>query len=272
MTTTKDYHQYLESVVAIAKAAGAAIMQVYATDFNVVKKEDHSPLTQADLAAHNVIVSALKQLTPHIPILSEESESIDEEIRKTWREYWLIDPLDGTREFIKRNGEFTVNIALINEHTSVLGVVYAPVSDLLYFATQGQGAYKQVKSNVAIKIHIKDLDSKHPVLASSRSHSDEKLQRFIDNIENSTGFAPELIRMGSSLKICLVAEGVADVYPRLGPTSEWDTAAAHCILQEAGGDVFDLSGSVLRYNTKQSLLNPMFFASSTNAQYWAAYL
>lgn len=247
-------------------------MQVYATDFNVIKKEDHSPLTQADLAAHHVIVSALKQLTPHIPILSEESEAVDAKVRQSWHQYWLIDPLDGTREFVKRNGEFTVNIALINLHTPVLGVVYAPVNELLYFAAQGQGAYKQVKSNAALKIYTKALNPRQPVIASSRSHSDEKMQRFLDNLKNSIGLDPELIRIGSSLKICLVAEGVADVYPRLGPTSEWDTAAAHCILQEAGGDIFDVSGSVLRYNTKQSLLNPMFFASSTDAQHWMGYL
>jgi 3'(2'), 5'-bisphosphate nucleotidase len=269
---TQNYHQYLESVIAIAKAAGTAIMQVYATDFSVEKKDDNSPLTEADLAAHHVIVSALKQLTPHIPILSEESEGIDEETRKNWGQYWLIDPLDGTREFVKRNGEFTVNIALIDKNRSVLGVVYAPVNDLLYFATAAHGAYKQVGANSALKIHTKTLDPKRPIIAGSRSHSDEKMQRFLHNIKNHTGLMPELISMGSSLKICLVAEGRADVYPRLGPTSEWDTAAAHCILKEAGGDIIEVSGSVLRYNTKQSLLNPMFFASGKISQNWEAYL
>lgn len=269
---TQNYHQYLESVITIAKSAGAAIMQVYATDFNVDYKNDNSPLTQADLAAHYVIINALKQLTPHIPILSEESEGIDNEIRKNWSQYWLIDPLDGTREFVKRNGEFTVNIALIDQHTSVLGVVYAPVDDLLYFATSAHGAYKQAGTNSALKIHTKKLDPKRPIIAGSRSHSDEKMQRFLHNIKNHTGLTPELISMGSSLKICLVAEGLADVYPRLGPTSEWDTAAAHCILQEAGGDIVEVSGSTLRYNTKCSLLNPMFFASSKSSKRWETYL
>ncbi|MDD2932771.1 MAG: 3'(2'),5'-bisphosphate nucleotidase CysQ [Methylotenera sp.] len=269
---TQNYHQYLEQVITIAKSAGAAIMQVYATDFTVKNKDDNSPLTDADLAAHHVITNALKQLAPHLPILSEESEGIDEKIRKTWSQYWLIDPLDGTREFVKRNGEFTVNIALIDQHIPVLGVVYAPVDDLLYYAVTAHGAYKQAGANPALKIHTKTSDPKRPIIAGSRSHSDEKMQRFLHNIKNHTGQVPELISMGSSLKICLVAEGQADVYPRLGPTSEWDTAAAHCILQEAGGDIVEVSGSALRYNTKRSLLNPMFFASGKGSQQWEIYL
>ncbi len=268
----QNYHQYLEQVIAIAKDAGAAIMQVYSTDFSVVKKEDNSPLTQADLAAHHCIVSALSQLTPQIPILSEESEAIDYETRSTWQQYWLIDPLDGTREFVKRNGEFTVNIALINQHEPVLGVVYAPVTEVLYFATQAHGAYKQIKSSPAQRILTKSLDLKQPTVAGSRSHSDQKMQRFMQNIEHRTGVTPELINMGSSLKICLVAEGSADVYPRLGPTSEWDTAAAHCILLEAGGDIVDEAGLTLRYNNKRSLLNPLFFATSNNSHNWADYM
>ncbi len=267
----QHYHQYLEPVIAIAKAAGVAIMQVYATDFNVVKKDDNSPLTQADLAAHNVIVSALKLLTPHIPILSEESEAIDSDIRREWQLYWLIDPLDGTREFVKRNGEFTVNIALIAKHSSVLGVVYAPVTELLYFAANGQGAYKQIGSGTALPIHTRPFNIERLVVAGSRSHSDHHYQRFLHNIHVATGATPELISMGSSLKICLVAEGAADVYPRLGPTFEWDTAAAHCILQEAGGEIVDTEGIGLRYNTKQTLLNPVFFASSSPLR-WDAYL
>lgn len=266
------YHQYLEQVVDIAKAAGTAIMQVYATDFNVDEKEDHSPLTQADLAAHRIIVSALTALTPHIPILSEESEAIDYEIRASWKTYWLIDPLDGTREFVKRNGEFTVNIALIDQHKAVLGVVYAPVTELLYFAAINKGAYKQIKNNTSELIKVKPLDLKQSVIACSRSHSDQRMQHFLQNLQNSTGTPPELIRMGSSLKICLVAEGLADVYPRLGPTSEWDTAAAHCVLQEAGGDIVNESGLSLTYNSKSSLLNPFFFAQSANRHNWAAYI
>ncbi|MBC7697741.1 MAG: 3'(2'),5'-bisphosphate nucleotidase CysQ [Bacteroidia bacterium] len=268
----QDYHQYLNPVIAIAKAAGAAIMQVYSTDFNVVKKEDNSPLTQADLAAHDLIGSALTKMTPSIPILSEESEAIDYEIRKGWQQYWLIDPLDGTREFVKRNGEFTVNIALINLHKSVLGVVYAPVTEVLYYAIHNSGAYKQIKFGAAVNINNRPLDLNLPIVAGSRSHTDEKMHSFMQNLADRTGVKPELIRMGSSLKICLVAEGLADVYPRLGPTSEWDTAAAHCILNEAGGDIVDELGDSLLYNTKYSLLNPFFFAKSDAQHNWADYL
>lgn len=270
--SSNDFHQYLESVIAIAKTAGTAIMEVYATDFDVIKKEDTSPLTQADLAAHQVIVSALSKLTPHIPVLSEESESIPFETRSTWQTYWLIDPLDGTREFVKRNGEFTVNIALIHDHKPVMGVVYAPVPELLYYATQAHGAYKQTKTTPVQSIKTKALNLKQPIVAGSRSHTDQNMLRFMQNLENNTGVTPELISMGSSLKICLIAEGRADVYPRLGPTSEWDTAAAHCVLNEAGGDIVDEAGMSLRYNAKQSLLNPFFFATCSNQHNWSRYL
>jgi 3'(2'), 5'-bisphosphate nucleotidase len=261
----QHYHHYIHQVIDIAKAAGVAIMQVYATDFN-------SPLTQADLAAHHIIVNALSKLTPNIPILSEESVTLDYDIRKKWSQYWLIDPLDGTREFVKRNGEFTVNIALIDGQQSVLGVVYAPVTNVLYFASTTHGAYKQIAGMLAVKIHTKLLNLKQPIVAGSRSHTDEKMQQFMHNIEHILGVKAELISMGSSLKICLVAEGVVDVYPRLGPTSEWDTAAAHCVLSEAGGDIVDEAGLTLRYNSKRSLLNPYFFAKSAGIVNWASYL
>lgn len=267
-----DYHPYLDAVIAIARQAGEAIMKVYATEFDVESKTDNSPLTQADLAAHHLIVRRLKQLTPHIPILSEESESIAADIRNTWQLYWLIDPLDGTREFIKRNGEFTVNIALIHQHVPILGVVYAPVTELLYFASAGQGAFRQAKNAACVPIHTRPFKTDALIVAGSRSHSDHRVQQFLNNIHSATGKAPELISMGSSLKICLVAQGSADVYPRLGPTSEWDTAAAHCILKEAGGDILDVQGHALRYNTKQSLLNPHFFATGSASFNWASFL
>ena len=274
-----QYSQYLQEVITIAIAAGEATLQVYVTDFSVSKKQDCSPLTQADLAAHQTIVEALKLLTPDIPILSEESETLPYEIRQGWSRYWLIDPLDGTREFVKRNGEFTVNIALIDENTPVMGIVYAPVTGLLYFAAEHFGAYKKNKNQVAQVIQTKQLDVKRPILAVSRSYSDKNLKEFIENLETSIGTKPELISMGSSLKICMVAEGVADLYPRLGLTSEWDTAAAHCILREAGGDIVvarKLVGSevseTLRYNTKPSLLNPFFFATNDYTYNWARFL
>lgn len=264
--------QYLPEVINIAKAAGDAIMQVYETDFNVLNKADNSPLTQADLAAHQVIIQALAALTPSIPVLSEESDHISYATRSQWPQYWLIDPLDGTREFVKRNGEFTVNIALIDHQQAILGVVYAPVLGLLYFASQAHGAYKQVQRSKVQSIQIRPLNIKQPTVAGSRSHSNEQMQRFMQNLQLATGANPELISMGSSLKICLVAEGLADVYPRLGLTSEWDTAAAHCILREAGGDIVDMKNQRLRYNSKDSLLNPYFFAKGEGSHDWAAYL
>lgn len=266
------YQQYIEQVIVIAKAAGDAIIQVYSTDFNVQQKDDSSPLTQADLAAHQVIVLALSKLTPDIPVLSEESDSISYETRSQWRQYWLIDPLDGTREFVKRNGEFTVNIALIVNQLPVLGVVYAPVTALLYYASAEQGAYKQLGTSPTQKIHTRVLNLKQSTVAGSRSHTNEKMQQFLHHLQEAAGVEPELISMGSSLKICLVAEGRADVYPRLGLTSEWDTAAAHCILQEAGGDIVDMANQSLRYNTKDSLLNPSFFAKGDTEYDWAIYL
>jgi len=266
------YHQYLNAVIEIAKDAGEAIMKVYETDFDVKNKSDNSPLTQADLAAHDLIVSALNHLTPEIPVLSEESDAIDASVRNSWQLYWLIDPLDGTREFVKRNGEFTVNIALIDKHSPIMGVVYAPATDLLYFASAGHGAFKQIKNHVASPIHTRAFNIEKLIVAGSRSHSDHQVQRFLNNIHVATGAVPELISMGSSLKICLVAQGSADVYPRLGPTSEWDTAAAHCVLKEAGGDIVNEAGHTLRYNTKQSLLNPSFFATVQKSFNWSEFL
>ena len=266
------YHLYLEQIIAIAREAGIAIMRDYLTDFKVQNKVDNSPLTHADIAAHQVITQALSKLTPDIPILSEESDSISFQIRSKWQSYWLIDPLDGTREFVKRNGEFTVNIALVDDHLPVLGVVYAPVTGLLYYASLGQGASKMPGKGPPQKIHTRALNLRKLAVAGSRSHSNEKMQQFIHHLQEVTGITPELISMGSSLKSCLVAEGVADVYPRLGPTSEWDTAAAHCILLEAGGDIVDTSNQSLRYKTKDSLLNPSFFAKSDRVINWAVYL
>lgn len=265
-------HDHLPQVIEIAKTAGQAIMQVYSTDFTIARKDDQSPLTQADIAAHHVIVQALQHLTPEIPIISEEAAAAPFETRQHWSRYWLIDPLDGTREFVKRNGEFTVNIALIVQHAPVLGVVFAPASDQLYYAAQGFGAYKQLAAEHQQAIHIKPFDIQRLVIAGSRSHSDEKTRQFMKRIHHHHGALPELLSLGSSLKICLVAEGAADVYPRLGPTFEWDTAAAHCILREAGGDIVDVSGERLQYNTRETLLNPHFFATNQPDHLWANYI
>jgi 3'(2'), 5'-bisphosphate nucleotidase len=261
---------YMAAVIAICRKAGDAIMQVYAGEIDVQCKSDRSPLTQADLASHRIIEAGLGQLTPAIPVLSEESANIPYAVRSQWHQYWLVDPLDGTREFIKRNGEFTVNIALIQEDRPVLGVVYAPVMDLLYFADE-HGAFKQQDQQTAIAIQARALNMQSITVAGSRSHADARLQGFIKNIEKK--LSPiKLISMGSSLKICMVAEGLADLYPRLGLTSEWDTAAAQCVLEKAGGSLVDTTGKPLLYNTKESLLNPEFFAAGATGYDWRQYL
>lgn len=257
----------LHEVVAIAKQAGAAIMEVYAQDIAVQQKADNSPLTQADIAAHHIIEAGLGALVPELPVLSEESASIPYTTRQQWDQYWLVDPLDGTREFIKRNGEFTVNIALIAHHQPVMGVVFAPALDLLFYAAQGQGAYRQLANREPQLIHARTFDPTQVAVAGSRSHAGDELTRFLDRMGPHM-----LISMGSSLKICLVAEGRADVYPRLGLTSEWDTAAAQCVLQEAGGKLVDTEGRAFQYNRKESLLNPHFFAVGAGDHHWAQYL
>lgn len=257
----------MQQVAAIALQAGNAIMEVYNGEIAVSRKEDDSPLTQADLAANQVIEAGLSRLTPHLPILSEETEALPFSERKQWNTYWLVDPLDGTREFIKRNGEFTVNIALIENHEPVLGVVFAPALNLLFHAAKGEGAFRQLGTKPAQRIMARPFDTTQVTVAGSRSHAGERLIAFLSNIGPHM-----LISMGSSLKICLVAEGRADVYPRLGPTSEWDTAAAQCVLEEAGGALVDVHRRPFRYNTKESLLNPDFFATGASSPDWAQYL
>lgn len=260
--------ELLASVINIASLAAERILEVYKTDFAVQDKADKSPLTAADMAAHNTICAGLADLTPTIPILSEESASIPYETRRQWRQYWLVDPLDGTREFIKRNGEFTVNIALIKEHRPILGVVYAPVTKHCYFATTGQGAYKQTPSNSADRIQSKTTSADNFIIAGSRSHATAQQARFIESLGKNI----KLVTIGSSLKICLVAEGKIDIYPRFGPTSEWDTAAAHCIVDEAGGMLTDTTFKPLSYNRKESLLNPDFLVIADQKFNWGKYL
>lgn len=261
----------LEEITLIARAAGEAIMEVYRGEIEVQRKEDNSPLTIADLAAHQIIHSSLSKLTPGIPILSEESAQIDFGIRSTWRQYWLVDPLDGTREFIKRNDEFTVNIALVEDDRPVMGVVYAPALGLMYSGGAGKGAIRQRGTAASEPIRARALRPDELVVAGSRSHSDEKMAGFLQNVSAKLA-PPTLVSMGSSLKVCLVAEGNADVYPRLGPTSEWDTAAAQAVLEHAGGHLVTLDGRPLRYNTKESLLNPEFFACGLSPHAWHQYL
>ncbi len=251
----------------IALEAGARIMEVYDAGFEVSLKDDRTPLTTADLAAHGVIVRGLTQLTRQYPILSEESDHLPFSERTRWRTYWLIDPLDGTREFIKRNDEFTVNIALIHEHEPVIGVVCAPALGVCYYASRGRGAFKDDADTQGQAIKVRALGKRKPVIAGSRSYASEALHAFLKNVGEH-----ELISMGSALKSCLVAEGRADLYARLGPTSEWDTAAAQCVVEEAGGRLTDAHMANLRYNTKESLLNPDFFVFGKDSRNWRDYM
>jgi len=244
----------LDAVADIAIRAGEAILAVYGSDFAVELKDDRSPLTQADRAAHGIIVSGLGELTEALPVLSEESAAADIEERRRWDRFWLVDPLDGTKEFIKRNGEFTVNIALIEAHRPVLGVVHAPVLGTVYTGAVGAGAFKQAQGR-RTPIAVRRPAATPLRVVGSRSHAAPELAAFLDALGPH-----ELKSMGSSLKICLVAEGEADLYPRLGPTSEWDTAAAHAVLIAAGGSMMDLEGQPLTYNARESLLNPHFLA------------
>lgn len=255
--------QLLESVVEIAVKAGEAIMVVYnSNDFNVELKSDESPLTRADIAANDVIVAALEQLTPDIPILSEESAKVPYATRKAWTTFWLVDPLDGTKEFIKRNGEFTVNIALIKDGQPVLGVVVAPVLQRSYFAAEGVGVFKQQGNDKATTIKTADHEGQQLKVVASRSHAGPDLQSFLDSLGDY-----DVVSMGSSLKLCLVAEGAAHLYPRLGPTMEWDTAAADAIVRIAGGQVTNLDKSPLHYN-KPDLLNPYFMVAAASPYAW----
>lgn len=257
----------MPAVIDIAIDAGKKILAIYDTDFDVTRKGDNSPLTEADMAAHNAIADGLARLTPALPILSEESAAIPYAQRAAWRRYWLVDPLDGTREFIKRNGEFTVNIALIENHQPILGVVYTPVTGVTYCAAHGLGAFKLLPDKQRLALHVRRKPAEKTIVAGSRSHRGDSLEAFLSRIG-----AYDIISMGSSLKSCLVAEGLADIYPRLGPTSEWDTAAAQCVVEEAGGIVTTTDLKPLRYNTKDSLLNPHFLVIGDPQYDWKQYL
>lgn len=259
--------ELIRDIVQLAEDAGQRIMEVYNTDFDVSHKEDNSPLTAADMAAHDTIVEGLIQLSPELPVISEESAHIPFTKRSGWQRYWLVDPLDGTREFVKRNGEFTVNIALIDNHESVLGVVHTPVTGVTYYAARGTGAFIQTPGNEAVNIHTRRKPTDETIVAGSRSHRGDSLNAFLQRIGEY-----EIISMGSSLKSCLVAEGRADIYPRLGPTSEWDTAAAQCVVEEAGGLLTTTDMRPMRYNTKDSLLNPHFLVVGDPHFDWGRYL
>ena len=256
----------IDDIRRIAAEAGDAIMNTYDDPAQVETKEDDSPLTQADRAAHNCIVAALTALTPDIPVLSEESEGISTEERMGWDRFWLVDPLDGTKEFIKKTGQFTVNIALIENGEPTIGVVLAPASGLEYFAARGNGAFKRLSQAEPVAIRVSEADNTKLRIVASRDHAGPKVAAMLEKLPNA-----ELVSMGSSLKFCLVAEGAADLYPRFVPTMEWDTGAAQCILEEAGGAVCTLDGYRLAYG-REDLRNPSIIAAGHPALDWKSLL
>ena len=272
-----QYEELILTTLLAAKRAGEAILDVYGSDFAVEQKDDKSPLTLADKRSHEIIMDVLEQtITVNnctVPVLSEEGRCIPFDERKEWEYFWLVDPLDGTKEFVKRNGEFTVNIALIRKRKPVLGIIYIPVKDVFYFAAVNIGTYKLENSeNLVDNLSIKELLDKSQRLPltnnnessftviGSRSHTSEEFSEFVKQLNEKYGRV-EFISSGSSLKLCLVAEGRADVYPRFGPTMEWDTAAGQAIVEQAEGSVMDIqTRESLRYN-KENLLNPFFIVS-----------
>ncbi len=246
----------IQELVDIAEAAGKAIMDVYSrNDPGTTLKDDRSPLTMADLLSERVIHEGLGKISPALPVISEEAGGVPYEERKVWRSYWLVDPLDGTKEFIKRNGEFTVNIALIEDNEPVIGVVHAPAYGLTYYAKKGKGAFRKEEGKGVTRINVSETCGGRMKLVASRSHAGEGLASILNMIGDV-----EYVSKGSSLKLCIVAEGGAHLYPRLAPTMEWDTAAGQCIVEESGGLVSDMSGKRLRYN-RENMLNPHFVAA-----------
>ena len=259
-TKAEDWaNDLLPDVVRLAREAGQVVLTHYSEINPAVEyKRDHSPLCHADVASHHVILDGLTRLSPEWPVLSEESGEVPFDRRSSWRHFWMVDPLDGTKEFLRRNGEFTVNIALMDGSVPILGVVYAPALDLMYFAAKGTGAWK-VHGETTLRIRAASPENSAPRVVVSRSHQlGEEVEEVLERFTGTSGDC-EFIPMGSSLKFCLLAEGAADIYPRTGPTMEWDTAAAHCILEEAGGSVVSLDGNAMIYN-KPNLLNPGFMA------------
>lgn len=261
-----DLEQLSLAVREVAREAGEKIMAIYNADnFSVENKADDSPLTAADMASHRHIVASLEAMTPDYPVLSEESAERPYAERSQWQTYWLVDPLDGTKEFIKRNGEFSVLIALIHMNEPVLGVVHAPALATTWYASLGNGAFCQQGDH-----EPQALSTREPgevlTIVGSRSHAGDSLQALLAKVGEH-----ELVSMGSILKACMVADGRADLYPRLGPTSEWDTAAAQIIVEEAGGEMLQTDGAPLRYNTQASLLNPSFIVLGRNNRDWSVW-
>jgi 3'(2'), 5'-bisphosphate nucleotidase len=263
---THDLSQMLMEVTALAREAGRAILEVYASSFSVQEKEDRSPLTEADLRSEKLILAGLKRLAPEIPVLSEETGQAQWAMRRNWGRLWVVDPLDGTKEFVQRNGEFTVNIALVDEHRPVLGIVHAPALERSYYACEGVGAFRSDAQAAGRPIRVARRGGGPVRVVGSRSHRGTSLDGFLARVGDH-----EFVEVGSSLKLCLVAEGLADVYPRMGPTREWDTAAGQCVLEQAGGQVLKLDGEPLVYN-REDTLNPNFVGFADAGTDWLALL
>ena len=249
--------QLIISTVEIAKEAGEAITEIYNSNFNYQLKKDLSPITAADNLSHDIITDRLKMLTPEIPILSEENCDIPYKIRSQWTQYWLVDPLDGTKEFIKKNGEFTVNIALMDNNTPILGIIHVPVTNETYWGSKVNGSFYSNENNDVERMRVSENNQNPIRLVASRSHPSEILASLLEKIVDY-----EITEVGSSIKFCLIASGQADCYPRFGPTSEWDTAAGEAIVRFAGGHVVTTDGLPTNYNLKESYLNPNFIVSN----------
>lgn len=264
-----------EAVVALAQRAAGAILEIYEAGFEVVRKSDASPVTEADLASHRLIAEGLRRLTPAVPVLSEEAAITPWETRRHWRRFWLVDPLDGTREFVKRNGEFTVNIALIEDGVAVFGVVQAPVPGVVWHGVLGGGAFRREAGSggggpsaaADAPLRVREPATGRLRVAASRSHRDARTEALLARMGDH-----ETVGLGSSLKFCRIAEGALDVYPRFGPTSEWDTAAGQCVLEAAGGAVLAPDGRPFRYNQRETLLNGDFLALGDARLPWRDWL
>jgi len=270
-TAFADDGALVEGAIAIARAAAAAILQIYDGEFEVERKADASPLTAADMAAHHLILDGLARLTPDIPVLSEESaHEVGTAQRRAWDRLWLVDPLDGTREFVKRNGEFSVNLALIERGEPVFGVVLAPVGGALWHGAHGGHAYRR-DGEVERRVQTQVPPAQPLRVAASRSHQSQRSDDFLVRAHREAAGGIEMVSLGSSLKFCRIAEGSLDLYPRFGPTSEWDTAAGQCVLEAAGGAVLDPHGRPFRYNQRDGLLNGDFIALGDLSLPWRAW-
>ena len=249
--------RFIISTTEIAQDAGLAILQIYNSDFDYKLKKDFSPITEADNISHKIITERLKILTPKIPIISEENSEVPYEIRSRWEKYWLVDPLDGTKEFIKKNGDFTVNVALIHNNTPIFGVIHIPVTNETYWGSKINGSFYSNSNNDIKQIRVSKKKNKRIRLVASRSHPSKMLNKLLEKIVDY-----EILKVGSSIKFCHIASGQAECYPRFGPTSEWDTAAGEAIVSFAGGDVSTSAGDSINYNAKEDYLNPNFIVSN----------